>query len=145
MASVFAILQFFSPIAWFYGDGNTIQFFIHRIIDHVPVNEPLFTSFFIVPLIVFAVVLVLLPLLTIFSYRNLSRQLKMIRTIIFIALIQVAATFFFYVDRISKIVSASPEYGFGVFIPLIIIVFSFLSLRGVQKDIKLLRSVDRLR
>jgi CDP-diglyceride synthetase len=145
IASIFALLQFFSPIAWFYGDASTLQFFVHRLIDHVPGNEPLFRLYFLLPIISIALILIILPLLTIFSFRHLNRQLKMIRAMIFLTLIQVAAIFFFYVDRISKFVLASPEYGFGIFIPLIILVFSFLSLRSVQKDIKLLRSVDRLR
>jgi hypothetical protein len=145
LTAIFAVFQFFFSVAWFYGDLNTIQFFVHRIVDHVPMNEPLFTAYFLIPIILIASILVLLPLLTIFSYRNLSRQLKMIRAIILMTLLQIGLMFFFYVDRISRIVSASPEYGFGVFIPLIIFVFAYLSLKGVQKDIKLLRSVDRLR
>lgn len=140
-----AFLMFFFPIAWFYGDMNTIAFFLHQLKDSVPDSKALYNEYFLLPLILLNIIIGGAALYALLSFRDLSKQLKVIKFGIFGSIIMIAALFFFYADHISKTVQAPAEYEFGVFLPLISLVFFLLASRSVQRDIKLIRSVDRLR
>ncbi len=72
-------------------------------------------------------------------------QLKLIRFGLFLNIALIAAIFFFYTNQISKAVLDDPDYKFGIYLPIITLLFIILAMRGVQKDIKLIRSADRLR
>lgn len=138
-------LMFFFPIAWYYGELHTLSFYIYGIIDHVPVNEPLFQSSFALIPLVFSLLLIVVPVVIIFSYRNLDRQLKLTRLHMMLLLVFIALIFFYYADAIGFKVNASPQYAFGVFLPLIGLVFNYLAQRGIGRDIRLIRSADRIR
>ncbi len=145
LATLVAILAFFFPIAWFYGTLHTIEFFVYEVVDHVKDNLPVLKTVALLPSIIIAALLILLPLYLIFQYKKLAQQLYWINLVIFLALVQIALQFFFYIPAITKAVSAEPTYSFGVFSPLLIIVFLLLARNGIRKDIRLLKSVDRIR
>lgn len=137
--------MFFFPIAWYYGELHTLTFYIHGVVDHVPVNEPLFqSSFSLIPL-VFSLLLIVVPVIIIFSFRNLARQLKLTRLHMMLLLVFIALIFFYYADAIGFKVNTSPQYAFGVFLPLISLVFNYLAQRGIGRDIRVIRSADRIR
>jgi len=140
-----AVLIFFFPIAWYYGELNTIAFYLHQLKDSVPDSKPLYNEFFLYPLILLDLSLAGASLYAIMAYRSLTKQLKVIKFGILASIILIAALFFYYADHISKTVQATADYEFGVFLPLISLVFFLLASRSVQRDIKLIRSVDRLR
>jgi glucan phosphoethanolaminetransferase (alkaline phosphatase superfamily) len=142
---VASLLMFFFPIAWYYGEMNTIAFYLHQLKDSVPDNQPLYNDYFLLPLILVNLLIAAASVYALLSFRALSRQLKVIKFGIFAAIIMIAALFFFYTDHISKTVHTPAQYEFGVFLPLISLVFFLLASRSVQRDIKLIRSVDRLR
>jgi NADH:ubiquinone oxidoreductase subunit 3 (subunit A) len=75
----------------------------------------------------------------------MTQQMKLARIGLFFVLVQIAALFFYYVENIAKRVGADANYEFGIFLPVISLLFYFLAIRGIQKDIKLIRSADRLR
>lgn len=145
IAAISMALLFAFPVAWYYGTSNTIEFFTYRIIDHIPGNEPLFSTAFFIPLMLLMFVNMLLPLFIIFDYKRLMRQISFIRLNIFLLMVMIALIFFFYSNQLSKLLAVEADFSFGVFLPLIAMVFSFMAMRAVQLDLKLLRSVDRLR
>jgi len=145
LAALSSALMFAFPIGWYYGSSNTIEFYVYRIIDHVPGNEQLFAGSLLIPLIILVGASLLLPLLIIFDYKRLSRQLSWIRIQLLLLMVMVALIFFVYNTRLNSLLSVEADFGFGMFLPLIAMVFSFLAMRAVQRDQKLLRSVDRLR
>ncbi|MFZ4462351.1 MAG: DUF4293 domain-containing protein [Bacteroidales bacterium] len=145
LAAVSGLVLYFLPIAWFYGELNTIEWFVCRLNDHVPSNVAIFGKFFLLPLSIINLVNISLSVFTIFTFKKLSRQLQLVRLNIFLTFIYIAAVFFYYADTIGSKVLVSPQYSFGAFLPLISLVFLLLAMRGIQADIKLIKSVDRLR
>lgn len=96
---------------------------------------------------VLGIVLVLLPLIAIFFFKNRKKQgyyaiLGMVLNIGFVAwyLMSVAN----YTASHEPAVTSS-SYGLGAFMPVASILFLFLALRGIRKDQKLVKSLDRLR
>lgn len=145
VAFIASILMFFYPIASYYGELNIISFYLHQLKDSVPDSQPLYNEYFLLPLLLVNLLIGAASVYAVLSFRTLDRQLKVIKFGIFATILMIAALFFFYADHISKTVQAPAQYEFGVFLPLISLVFLLLASRSVQRDIKLIRSVDRLR
>lgn len=145
IAAIAALSLYFFPIAWFYGETNTIQFFVYRLLDHVPANAVLFGSMFTLPLNILTVLMILVPFSSIFLYRNLKKQMLFVRVGVLIAVIHIALLFFFYIDRIATATKIEADYNIGIFFPIVSLVFLLLGLRGIMNDIKIIRSADRLR
>jgi uncharacterized membrane protein YhdT len=143
-----AVLLFFYPIAEF-GDGisstHYVKLYLFKLIDYVPGNELLFPPAFLYPLVVLNSLAGTVSLVSLFMFKKRMAQLKLIRLALFLAITLIAAIFFFYTSQISKAVMDAPEYKFGIYLPIMMLLFIILAMRGVQKDIKLIRSSDRLR
>ncbi|MCC7319136.1 MAG: DUF4293 domain-containing protein [Bacteroidales bacterium] len=144
-ASLSALMLLIFPIAWYYGSSNTIAFYVFGFVEHLPDAPALKSWMFFLPLIVLTVVLIVLPLVAVFNYKRLQQQYRLMRVNMFVSILLVAALLLYYTTNAATLTSTEPSYATGVFIPLIILVFSFLAMRGIKKDVKLLRSVDRLR
>ena len=89
----------------------------------------------------------LLALIDIFQFRNRQRQVALARGVLVgFILILLLAGLFFYQDY-SKLTQGVYlfEIGFGGLAPLVGIVCMILAIRAIDKDDKLIRSMDRLR
>ena len=144
-ASLSALMLLIFPISWYYGSSNTIAFYVFGFVEHLPDAPALKSWMYFVPLIVLTVVLIVLPLVAVFNYKRLQQQYRLMRVNMFVSILLVAALLLYYTTNAATLTSTESSYATGVFIPLIILVFSFLAMRGIKKDVKLLRSVDRLR
>lgn len=101
------VFMFFFPIAWYYGEFHTLTFYVHKIVDHVPASDPLFdSSFSLLPLIL-VLMLAVMPVTIIFSFRNLDRQLRLTRVHMMLLLVFIALLFFYYTDAIASKAGAS--------------------------------------
>ena len=98
------------------------------------------------PALLIAVVMTLLPLATIFMYRQRKRQVAMT----FVSMLAVLS----FISMELKMVSDIPKlpyppinesYGIGAILPAISLVFLVLAIVGIRRDEKLVKSVDRLR
>lgn len=143
LAAVASGLLFLFPIAWF--RDFTVKLYVTHVQDFVPGSELVFNKLMLLPLTLLAVIVVVLPILILFMYKNLSGQLRLIRLCILFDLVLIGLIFFYYVALIEAVTVSEATYDKGIFLPLIALVFLFLALRGVRKDIKLIRSADRLR
>lgn len=99
------------------------------------------------PLFIVAAIITLLPLVTIFFYQDRKRQKGMV----WLSMIGIVAFIALALMRIANLKNGSPpvanfEYVLpGMLVVLAALVLEFLALRGIQKDEKLIRSMDRLR
>lgn len=93
------------------------------------------------------IALILLCLLTIFSYKNLSRQLRLGRIILFIYIVLLAGFIFTAVkpDIILGEGVNESKFGLGFYFFLAGFPFIFLANRGIKRDKNLLDSLNRLR
>lgn len=91
------------------------------------------------------VILGLMPFVIIFFYANRKKQIKLC----YLAILLVLA-FSFWMAQTAKTIIGGVElqlqnYGLGVVLPCLAILFIILALRGIRHDEKLIRSADRLR
>lgn len=138
-------LLFFFPFAEFLGQTTIIEYSVLGIVEKVPSLDPLFNKYFTLPLMIVAVAMVILPLVAIFMYKSGYKQLLLIRISFLLNFILLALVFFYYNEKIEAVVDAEPTYKLAIFAPLIGMLFLLLAMRGVRKDINLIRSTDRLR
>ena len=103
------------------------------------------------PKVPFAAVLGLLavlPLITIFVYKDRARQLRFVRFTYLFAL--GALAFAVITDRSIQVYMAGRgavevSYGVAFAAPVLVLVLAFLAERGIRQDEALIRSMDRLR
>ena len=100
-----------------------------------------------IPLFVVAALIVLLPFVAIFLFKNRKKQknliwLSLLANVVFLAIVFM---------RVADLKNATPppgnfSYAFpGVLLTIISCAFLILSIRGIRHDEKLIRSMDRLR
>lgn len=96
--------------------------------------------------LVLAIILIILPLVALFMFKNRKRQKGLAILNIIAAIGFIAAT----VMRVTSVkndapLSNSTSYGIGAVLPVAIIVFTALAINDIRKDEKLVKSLDRLR
>lgn len=96
-------------------------------------------------LTIVTVILGLLPFAIIFFYRNRKKQINMC----YAAIVAILGFAFWLVQTAKQVLGdftlQLENYGIGVILPSLAILFIILALRGIRKDEKLVRSADRLR
>ncbi len=99
------------------------------------------------PSLLIAVLMVLLPFISIFLFKNRKKQRNMVWLSILICIGFIAINLF----RISGFTAtytgqlSNHTYHVGSILPVVVIIFLILAIRGINKDEKLIRSLDRLR
>ena len=91
------------------------------------------------------VILGLLPFVIIFFYRDRKKQIALCYITVVLIL-----GFSFWLAQAAKSVIGDLQlqvqnYGIGVLLPCLAILFIILAVRGIRKDEKLIKSADRLR
>lgn len=97
------------------------------------------------PLTIATVILGLIPFVIIFFYRDRKKQI----TICYLTILAILGYSFWLVQTarnvLGNITLQAGNYGIGVILPSLAILFIILALRGIRNDEKLVRSADRLR
>lgn len=84
----------------------------------------------------------LLSLFIIFQYKNRKSQIKLILINLLVAIV---AVILFYQQTQLFVPGESSPFFLALIFPVISIFFLILALRGINKDEKLIKSLDRLR
>ena len=95
------------------------------------------------PLLLIAVVMTLMPLISIFMFNNRKRQISL-------SIVNLLATCSFITMMLAQISKITPapvngSYGIGAILPAVELVFTVLAIFGIRRDEKLVKSMDRLR
>lgn len=144
LAVVFAGLLFVCPIASF-DYGNDVMTLTILNVENQQ-DAMYFSSTYTLPLLVVTILMIVVPLFTIFKFKNRNLQLKLSSLTVFLNAVFCGLIFLYYASNIQKtIVSETVTYMFGAYIPLINMVLAVLAMRWIKKDIELIKSVDRLR
>lgn len=98
------------------------------------------------PSLIIAVVITLLPLVTMFMYTNRKQQMRMIAY----NLVAESAFITLLLTRVTQLEKLTPPpstgtYWVGGVLPVVAIIFLIMAILGVRKDEKLVKSMDRLR
>ena len=91
------------------------------------------------------VVLGLIPFAAIFLYKNRKRQLM----ICYLAILLILGYTFWLVQTaksyIGSVTLQWENYGIGILLPSLAVLFTILAIRGIKRDEKLIKSAERLR
>jgi len=146
LASGTLLLLFLFPyLQYFDGFGVAMAIKITGIYQGVSAGV-IQTKSFILQTIT-TVIVALIPLITIFNYKNRKKQLKITYLNILITLL-LGAWFYFTAQSAVQDVNKSIELGnigIGALLVPINVIFLFLAIKGIKNDEKLIKSVDRLR
>ncbi|MBS1645540.1 MAG: DUF4293 domain-containing protein [Bacteroidetes bacterium] len=135
LAAIFNGLLFFIPVYKYnipnqvYSPWNTVQ-----------VNN-------YIPLFILAALITVLPLVSIFFFKNRKRQISMV----WISILSMVSFFALLLIRVSNLKNGSAatgnfQYTFpGIFVVLLALICCVLALRNIRKDEQLIKSMDRLR
>jgi hypothetical protein len=103
--------------------------------------KPLFSA---IPLIVLLTVTILIDVVTIILYKKRMLQIKLCILNI-VLLLGLQGLLYYYISVTSHQLGFNPTYSLIFIFPTISAILTYLALRGVAKDEKLIRSMDRLR
>jgi len=97
------------------------------------------------PLLVLVSVSLVMALITIFLYKKRRIQFQLVNINILLNVVLVALVFLLYSRIFENRLQIPSNYQFGMYIPLISLVFLVLASRSIRKDDSLVKSSDRLR
>ena len=92
-------------------------------------------------ILILTVVVGLIALITIFLYKDRKMQLKLI----FLGLAVSLLNLFLYYNQTTKFVPGQGKFAITAAVALIIPILFILAIRGIYRDQKLVKSLDRLR
>jgi hypothetical protein len=94
-----------------------------------------------IPLIIITVAVAIASLVAIFLYKDRKMQIRICIAILIVSLLNLGLYFL----GVQKFVPAESSFDLTCIFAFVIPVFLFLACRGIYKDQKLIKSVDRLR
>jgi hypothetical protein len=144
VAFIASVLTIFFPIAEYHSELVYMKFYIYQVLDFVPKDEPIYGKLFNLPFIIIEAGLLVLIVATILKYKKRLAQIRLVNFAILLNIVHIVLMFF-YTDKISKDVAVTTRYTIGAIFPLISLVFLVLANRGIRRDERLVRSLDRLR
>ena len=87
----------------------------------------------------------LLALIAIFLFKNRNLQKVFSRLSVVANIIGIILVFVFFMQDATNMGTAEPTEGMGLGLPILSIIFTLFAIRFINKDDKLVRSMDRLR
>ena len=85
-----------------------------------------------------------IPLVNVFLFKKRFLQLRLCIVEI-ILLIGAIILMWYHINQFANKMNAEILYKFSLILPVICIIFTYLAIKGILKDIKLLKSFDRIR
>lgn len=151
-AVLFALL-FFMPLASYFGDYNTLDFNVFGISspDHWEEGTFPYKTLYSLPVLILTVTAVLLGIylsIGLFKAVRLSQFVKLhriARADIIVIVAWIAMVFAYYIRVIGRPIGVGPTYKAGAFLPLVALILVIAAASSLRKDIKKVRSIDRIR
>jgi len=147
LAFIAISLLFAFPLAQFFADNGAFVFSVTGLKNMVPGEPNAFNSLVFLPIIICAITIAILSLVTISQFKNRTFQIKLTNIGVLLSIALIMGIFFLYIPMIEKKINIVPDYGkaFGIYLPLLSLVFWVMANRAIKRDDKLVRSADRLR
>ncbi len=149
-ALLFALL-FFLPLADYYGELNILRFNVFGVESLLPDGTVPFKTAFSLPVLILTITVVLLSgylAMGLFRAVKLAQFVKLhkiARINIVVIVAWIAVVFAYYIRVIGNPIGADPTFKVGSFLPLAALLLSIAAASGLMKDIKKVRSTDRIR
>ena len=141
IAEILISMLFFFPFAEVLGKGGEIYHLDFKGFYPETGNNPNWMGS---PLFLLGTVCFLLLLVTIFQYKRRMLQIKLSAIAVFL-LLGVTGLIVYYGWSAVKMVSGTGSLNLVVLSPVIAIIIIYLAIKAINKDEKLVRSIDRIR
>ncbi|MBQ8959187.1 MAG: DUF4293 family protein [Bacteroidales bacterium] len=151
LAAVLFALLFFIPLASYYGETNILNFNVFGIESGIPDGNVPYPSTYSLPVLILAVTAMILSgylAMGLFRAVKLAQFVKLhkiARIDIVVIVAWIAVVFAYYIRVIGNPINATPTFKAGAFLPLVALVLVVAAASGLRKDIKKVRSTDRIR
>ena len=159
VAAVLFALLFFLPLADYFGQinnlgevNNNLRFFAYGVEPHPYGGEVPFGKWYALPVLVLTVTSVLLSGYLAFGLpkavkmKDFARLHRVACIDIVVIVAWIAVVFAYYIRAVGMSINVvQPEYKVGAFLPLAALILVLLGFTGLRKDIKKVRSTDRIR
>ncbi|MFN8254873.1 MAG: DUF4293 domain-containing protein [Bacteroidales bacterium] len=143
LAVIAVSLLFFMPIADLLTNANQVFMFRYRGLYEIKdAKEILYMTSY--PLAILLTLNVIISLITIFKYKNRPLQMRLCILNIIFLLVSVILGYIFIYITFAKL-NPMVHFKISAVMPLVAAVFTFMAYKGIQKDDKLVKSVDRIR
>jgi len=133
--------MFFFPLLRYIDPNSDIYELTYFGIRNIETGDHLVKA---IPLTILLAVIILLLLITIFSYKNRILQMRLSVFSILLMLGSLGLICFYALHGKSKF-NSEIFYLYPVIFPVISVTLTFLAFKGVKKDEELIRSYDRIR
>ena len=149
-ALLFALL-FFLPLADYFGELNILRFNVYGVESKLPDGTVPFKTAFSLPVLILAVTSMLLSgylAMGLFRAVKLAQFVKLhkiARINIIVIVAWIAVVFAYYVRAVGRPIGADPTFKVGAFLPIAALLLTIVATIGLNKDIKKVRSTDRIR
>ena len=149
-ALLFALL-FFLPLADYYGELNILRFKVFGLESLHPDGTVPYKTAFSLPVLILTITVVLLSgylAMGLFRAVKLAQFVKLhkiARINIVVIVAWIAVVFASFIRVIGNPIGADPTFKVGAFLPLAALLLSIAAASGLMKDIKKVRSTDRIR
>jgi hypothetical protein len=140
LAAVALSLIFFFPLANFSNSQDLIIFNL-RGFSKFSVLEQTPTW----PLMALNIITLLLTLTVIGLFKKRPLQIRITRIALMLNLGFIALMYFVYGDHLAKLIKMEINYEMGAVFPLVALVFHVLAIYAINKDERLIKSIDRIR
>lgn len=149
-ALLFALLLFI-PLAEYLGETNILRFNVFGVNSLLPDGEVPFKNLFSLPVLILTITAVLLSG---YLAMGLFRAVKLVQFVklhkiaridIILIVAWIAVVFGYYIRVIGHPIGADPTFKVGAFLPLVALLLTIAATSGLKKDIKKVRSTDRIR
>lgn len=97
------------------------------------------------PLIVIDLLSLLITIIVIGLFKKRPLQIRLIRIALMLNLGFIALTYFVYGDHLANMIKMQINYSIGSVFPLIALIFHVLAMYSINKDERLIKSIDRIR
>ena len=97
------------------------------------------------PILILVITSLVMAVITIFLYRKRKIQFQLVNINVLLNVVLVALVFLLYSRIFENRLQIPSNYQFGMYIPLISLVFLVLASRSIRKDEAMVKSSDRLR
>ena len=149
-ALLFALL-FFLPLADYLGELNILRFNVYGVESKLPDGTVPFKTAFSLPVLILTVTAMLLSgylamgLFRAVKLAQFQKLLKIAHIDIIVIVAWIAVVFAYYIRVIGNPIGATPSFKVGAFLPLAALLLTIAAASGLKKDIKKVRSTDRIR
>ena len=149
-ALLFALL-FFLPLAEYLGETNILKFNVFGIESGIPDGPVPYPKTFSLPVLILAVTAILLSgylamgLFRAVKLAQFVKLYKIARIDIIVIVAWIAVVLDYYIRVIGNPIGAGPSFKVGAFLPLVALLLTIAATMGLKKDIKKVRSTDRIR